>query len=267
MPLGGIFGRPFWRLDDLVAPEALAAVHDEVCLALAEIPTSYTGGSHRSMGIVPASRDGECLVDYQEAIAAMTPEQRAVLRELADDPPPDGAAPADFGEERAIPLSRRQMLWLERRFKVYFPWTTYVELIPNRRWEDKADAEGKAWTRVAKTFFPKTIELVKSLPFERIGRCNVLGLAAFHYGTVHKDGELDEQTAPDHFLTICPAGDKRLFLWDEELRQKTPVDGRVYWFNDFDYHGVDADPFFRYSIRVDGVFREGFLDRLRAEAA
>ena len=53
--------------------------------------------------------------------------------------------------------------------------------------------------------------------------------------------------------------------WDEETTTKTPVTGRVYWFNDFDYHGVDADPFFRYSIRVDGVFRPDFLEMLRAE--
>ena len=46
-----------------------------------------------------------------------------------------------------------------------------------------------------------------------------------------------------------------------------PVTGRAYWFNDQDDHGVDADPFFRYSIRVDGIFRDDFLARLREEAA
>jgi hypothetical protein len=41
------------------------------------------------------------------------------------------------------------------------------------------------------------------------------------------------------------------------------VRGRAYWFNDHDYHGVEADPFFRYSIRVDGVFTEAFRASLR----
>ena len=36
------------------------------------------------------------------------------------------------------------------------------------------------------------------------------------------------------------------------------VDRPAYWFNDMDYHGVLADPFFRYSIRVDGVFEPAF---------
>ena len=41
------------------------------------------------------------------------------------------------------------------------------------------------------------------------------------------------------------------------------MDARAYWFNDMDYHGVLADPFFRYSVRVDGVFAPGFVETLR----
>ena len=42
------------------------------------------------------------------------------------------------------------------------------------------------------------------------------------------------------------------------------VDSRAYWFNDMDYHGVLADPFFRYSIRIDGTFTRAFERELRA---
>ncbi len=42
---------------------------------------------------------------------------------------------------------------------------------------------------------------------------------------------------------------------------------RAYWFNDGDYHGVEADPFFRYSVRVDGFFRPEFLQHLRRTMA
>ncbi len=161
------------------------------------------------------------------------------------------------------------MLWLKFRHKVYFPWKAYVELMPNRFWTDKASAEGKTFTRLARTFFPKTIAFAKSLPFVHIGRCNVMGLEANDHGTVHRDGDPEDQkeSGPDHFITICPASDKRLFLWDEETRTKTHVPGRAYWFNDHDYHGVDADPFFRYSIRVDGVFEPAFLETLKQGAA
>ena len=275
MALCGLFGRPFVALDELLDLRALDDVHEEVCLALAQVPVDYTGGSHRSMRITPPSREAECLVDYGEVVRAMNDAELATLRSLADDP--RALDPASFervrrgeielGEERDVPLSRRQMLWLKARYGVYFPWKAYVELIPNARWSDKSTAAGKRFTRQARAFFPKTIALAASLPFVEIGRCNVMGLEAHDHGTVHRDGEPDEQRSPDHFITLCPAANKRVFLWDEGALEKTHVAGRAYWFNDFDYHGVDADPFFRYSIRVDGVFQPEFLARVERACA
>jgi hypothetical protein len=261
----GIFGRPFVDLERYVDRGALESIDEEISLGLAEVPVDYTGGSHRSMEIMPASRAAEAHTDYGEVIAKLTPEAYATFRSLAHQPEslPDRPSGGSFGEEREHALSRRQMLWLEYRYGVYFPWKVYLEMIPNRTWEEKSSPEGKHFTRLARTFFPKTIAFVQSLPFAHIGRCNLMGLASNDHGTVHRDG-VPEEKAADHFMTFCPRGDKRLFLWDEEKQQKLHVTSRAYWFNDSDYHGVDADPFFRYSIRVDGVFRPDFLAGLEA---
>lgn len=267
--LAGLLGRPFLALDTLLDLSMLGEIHEEVCLALAQVPVAYTGGSHRSMGIMPKGREHEALVDYGEVIAGLDAAQRALLVGLADQPAEFGPrllAGSEVGEERDLPINHRQMLWLERRHRVYFPWKAYVELIPNGRWGDKASAAGKRFTRVAQAHFPKTIAWVRTLPFRWIGRCNVMGLAPHDHGTVHRDAVPAEQEEPDHFITICPAGDKRLFLWDREHRRSHPVRGKAYWFNDADDHGVEADPFFRYSIRVDGVFTADFLARLRDAA-
>lgn len=264
----GLHGRPFVDLSPYVDESALPALHEEICLALAQTPLDYTGGSHRSMGIMPPSRRAEALVDYQEVIRAMTDDEFETFRVLSDDPAavdPAARRELEFGEERAVPLSRRQMHWLKIRFGVYFPWKGYVELIPNRRWEDKSTPAGKSFTRVARAFFPKTIAFVEALPFRQIGRCNVMGLEAFDYGTVHRDGDPDEQEAPDQFITFAPGRNKRLFLWDDVEKREVDVGATIYWFNDFDYHGVRADPFFRYSVRVDGVFTPSFEERLRAD--
>jgi hypothetical protein len=264
----GILGRPFVDVAPLLGDAIMGAldeVHEEICLAFAQVPTGYTGGSHRSMGIMPEGLEATGHVDYGEVIAGLSDRDFATFRELSDDPEEidiERRHETTWGEERDVPLSRRQMLWLEARFGVYFPWQAYVELIPNHRWEDKADAAGKAFNATARAFFPKTIALVKQLPFASIGRCNVYGVRPFQHGTVHRDGDAGE---PDPFLTLCPRGDKRLFLWDPEARAKVPVAGRAYWFNDRDYHGVEPDPYFRYSIRVDGPFRPEFLDALRAQ--
>ena len=265
----GLFGRPYIDLARYVDLAALDALDDEISLGLAEVPVDYTGGSHRSMEIMPASRTAEAHVDYGEVIAGMDAAAYATFRSLGHEPAslPDTPAGATFGEERDHALSRRQMLWLEVRYGVYFPWKVYLEMIPNRTWDEKSSPEGKDFTRIARTFFPKTIAFVKSLPFVHVGRCNLMGLASNDHGTVHRDGVPEEKPKVDHFITFSPRGNKRLFLWDEDKAKKTPVQGRAYWFNDSDYHGVDADPFFRYSIRVDGELRPDFLATLEKDLA
>jgi hypothetical protein len=264
--LAGLLGRPYLPLDELLDLSELDAVHEEVCLALAQVPVAYTGGSHRSMRIMPQGRESDALVDYGEVVADLDAAHRERLASLADRPAEFMqrlASGSEVGEERDLPLNHRQMLWLERRHRVYFPWKAYVELMPNGLWGDKATAEGKRFTRTALAHFPRTIAWVRRLPFRWVGRCNVMGLAPNDHGTVHRDVVPEEQVEPDHFVTICPAGDKRLYLWDRERRTSHAVRGRAYWFNDADDHGVEADPWFRYSIRIDGVFEPAFLDRLR----
>jgi len=102
------------------------------------------------------------------------------------------------------------------------------------------------------------------LPFTEVGRCILLGLEANDHGTVHRDGDPDEKPEIDHFIVFCPRKNKRLFLWDEEARRRHFINSQIYWFNDSDYHGVAADHFFRYSIRVDGYSRPDFLERSRS---
>lgn len=271
--LTGIFGRPFIDLEPYLDLDGLDEVHDEICLALTRVPVDYTGGSHRSMGIMPEAQRASALVDYGEAIRAMSDDELRTFVSLADDPRAIDVSRRDgleFGEERDHPLSRRQMLWLKFRFGVYFPWKVYVELIPNRSWSEKAESAGKEFTRQARAFFPKTIAFVSRLPFASIGRCNVMGLEANDHGTVHRDGEPGSEPLPDPFITLCPKKNKRLFLWDDSadpLHAKTHVKGRAYWFNDHDYHGVEADPFFRYSLRIDGAFQPALLEKLARDHA
>ena len=263
----GIFGRPYLDLAPFLDLSSLSELHDEICLGLTRVPLDYTGGSHRTLGIVPASQQDRRYADYGEVLRALSPAELAIFTQLSDGqvdepaPPDPGVA---YGEERDIPLSRRQMLWLKFRHGVYFPWQAYFELIPNRFWSEKS--EPKSFTRVARAIFPKTVAFVERLPFAVIGRCNIMGLEANHHGTVHRDGER-EQPQPAHFVTLCPAGNKTLYLWDEPAQKKVPVASRAYWFNDNDYHGVEPAPFFRYSLRVDGRFRPEFLERVRQEAS
>jgi hypothetical protein len=261
-----LFGRPFVNLERYVELDRLASLDDEICLGLSQVSVDYTGGSHKWMGIVPPSAANDPYADYGQVIAGMSRHEFARFVSLSDTPEafdPDRRGEYEFGEERPWPLSRRQMRYLEYRHGVYFPWKVYYELVPNGRWEDRADGDGKAFTTEARRVFPRTVAFIQRLPFRRIGRCNLLGLQSNDHGTIHRDGE--DEAEIGHFITLSPRGDKRLFLWDEEAGTRLPVGGRAYWFDDRNYHGIAADPFFRYSIRVDGVFEPQFLARLKRD--
>src|SRR5262249_3107783 len=74
--LSGIGGHAFVdlrpHLTALGVSVDLAPIHEEVCVGLASVPVDYTGGSHRSMRIMPGLREAEALVDYGESISAMS---------------------------------------------------------------------------------------------------------------------------------------------------------------------------------------------------
>jgi hypothetical protein len=275
--LGVYNGRPYLDLEacltSFVDLTQLDEVHEEICVGLARVPRGYTGGSHRSMGITPPSRADDVGVDYGEVIAELDAAGFARLRSLAADPdafPERHHAGARYGEERDVPLSRAQLLWLEARHHVYFPWKCFVELMPVARWDDKDALEGKQFTWEAETFFARTVAFLRALPLEGIGRASIMGMSSFDHGTVHRDASPDPSApsprAPAEFIMLCPGRDKRLFLWDPDEHREIDVDARAYWFNDGDYHGVRSAPHFRYSVRVDGPFTEAFRRKLREAA-
>lgn len=268
--LAGVLGQPFLDLSPLLDDSRRAALHEEICLGLARLRTGRTGGSHRSMGIVPPSLRDDGRGDYGEVIAGLSDAQFLVFASLGD--PAHPVDPADrrtltYGEERRIPLTDTQMRWLEMRHGVYFPWGVYYELVPNGRWEDRSTGRGKAFSREAMLYFPQTVAFVRGLPFAERGSVKILGLLPHADGTVHRDADPRDQPSPGEFVSFCPAADKRLFVWDEERRTRTYAPSWAYWFNDADYHGVAADSWFRYSVRVDGVFTDEFREAVGALAA
>ncbi|HEV8269078.1 MAG TPA: hypothetical protein VGR00_12625, partial [Thermoanaerobaculia bacterium] len=126
----------------------------------------------------------------------------------------------------------------------------------------KHSGEGKEFSVEAREVFPETVRFLESLPFSEIGRAVIFGLEPNDHAPLHRDTEPGAALAVAQSISLCPRGDKRFFLQNDEHDEPLVVDARAYWFNDMDYHGVLADPFFRYSIRVDGVFTPEFMERL-----
>ena len=101
----------------------------------------------------------------------------------------------------------------------------------------------------------------------------VFGLLANDHAPAHRDSEPGKALAIAQSISFEPSrGDaaaanrhKRFFLASPDNASEVIVEAPIYWFNDMDWHGVHADPFFRYSVRVDGVFEPGFLDQIRRD--
>lgn len=267
-PVIGLFGSPFVDLEHLLDDATLAEIDREVTRGLIRVETAYTGGTLKWMGVVAPWQMDDGYLDAMHAIEAMSREEREELVALADDPQAIDLDAEDlaFGDETDAPLNRAQERWLALRHGVYFPWKVCYHLLENDRWEDKHSGSGKDFTEEAKRVFPRTVEIIRSLPFTEIGRVVVFGLEPNDHAPLHRDTEPGKALGVAQSISIDPRGKKGFYLQNEPDAPPLIVDKRVYWFNDMDYHGVLPAPFFRYSIRVDGVFEPSFVRSIEGRA-
>ena len=266
--LNGIWGLPYVDLSPFVDTSDFGEIDEEIGYELSGMETTYTGGSLQSMGVAAPWVVGDEYRDLGHVIATLDDAALARLLRLADPPLEMSLSQArrcKFGDETDHPLSRRQMLYLEQRHGVYFPWKVMVDLLPNRRWEDKHSGEGKDFTDQAKRALPRLLRFIRRLPMTQVGRCTLFGLQPNDHATLHRDTEPEPGREACHCINFSPRGNKRFYLTDDEGGSYTEVAAKIFWFNDMDYHGVEAAPCFRYSIRVDGVFEPSFLERLRRD--
>lgn len=265
--LCGIFGRPYADLSGLIDTSALPAIDDEITAALPRVEVSYTGGTLKWMGVTAPWVDRDPYRDAMHVIERFDAEELARFVSYGEAPAGFDPARPDarlaFGDETDHPLSREQMLFLKYRHGVYFPWKVCYHLLENDRWEDKHSGDGKEFGAEARALFPRTVAFVESLPFREIGRCVLFGIEANDHAPAHRDSEPGKALSIAQSISFCPRNDKRFWVCDPDGGHKTVVDTPIYWFNDMDYHGVDPDPFFRYSIRVDGVLEPSFVEAVR----
>ncbi|WP_437492145.1 hypothetical protein WME75_17195 [Sorangium sp. So ce1014] len=264
--LCGLWGRPYIDLSPLLDTSCFPELDREIVLGLCRVEPSYTGGSLKWMGVVAPWVHEDPYVDYGQVIAGFSREELRDFVALADDPSAfdlDRRGEYTFGDETDHPLTRAQVLYLKYRYGVYFPWKVCYHLLENDRWEDKHSGAGKDFSEEARAVFPRTVDFIRSLPFAEIGRCVIFGLEANDHAPAHRDTEPGGALGPAQSISFDPRGDKRFYVCDRAGEERTIVRAPVYWFNDMDYHGVEPDPFFRYSIRVDGVFTPEFVKRLQ----
>lgn len=267
--LHGIFGKPYCDLSALLSEGDLADMDGEITRGLVEVETSYTGGTLKWMGVVAPWIMDDGYADAMHEIEDLDDEELREFVSLGVDPGSVDLGDREkltFGDETPRPFTRAQMKWLSYRRGVYFPWKVCYHLLENDRWEDKHSGAGKGFSAEAEEVFPETVRMLRSLPFSEIGRVVIFGLEPNDHAPLHRDTEPGKSLSIAQSISIDPRGTKQFYLCNAEGDEPTIVDSSVYWFNDMDYHGVLPAPFFRYSVRTDGVFKRSFLVDLERRA-
>jgi hypothetical protein len=267
-PLWGLFGHPYLDLGGILDLSGLDAVDAEIARGLAQVECRYTGGTLKWMGVVAPWAMDDAYLDAMHVLERLPDDELAVFWSLGEDPErfrAEDRAAYRYGDETEHPFTREQERWLAIRHGAYFPWKACYHLLENDRWEDKHSGAGKGFDPEARERFPETVRLLESLPFSEIGRAVIFGLEPNDHAPPHRDTEPGAALQVAQSISLCPRGDKRFYLQNDARDAPLVVEAQAYWFNDMDYHGVLADPWFRYSVRVDGVFRPEFADRLRRE--
>lgn len=139
-------------------------------------------------------------------------------------------------------------------FTVYLKKSSFQDKTSNTGWLPESD------------HFPKLKKYIESLPFESIGRVLFFTSMPGMPITAHRDHPVAEHK--DHNINLFfSSGARKSYVWDELKDEKVylPDNCRSYFFNNRDYHGVDADPKFRYTLRVDGTFTKELQDELGLE--
>ena len=262
----GLLGRPYLDLSPFLDAAKVAALDREILGGLAEVETGATGATLKWMGVVAPWMRHDGHRDAMEAIRAMDADDFEQFVALGDaDVDLGQQATLEFGDETDQPFTAAQVRLLLFRHGVYFPWKVCHHLLENDRWEDKHSGAGKDFSDEAREHFPQTVAFVESLPFVEMGRCVIFGLMPGDHAPLHRDTEPGALQVAQS-ITFAPRPGKRLYLQNAPDAEPVIVQAPLYWFNDMDYHGVLADPTFRYSVRVDGVFEPDFV-RLLERAA
>jgi hypothetical protein len=111
--------------------------------------------------------------------------------------------------------------------------------------------------------FPLLMEYIKSLPFKEIGR--ILFFATYPGAGVitHRDAHMIDHK--DHNMNLFfEAGSRPSYVFNEINNEKIYLEkgAKSYFFNNRDYHGVDPEPNFRYTLRIDGTFTDELCEEL-----
>lgn len=244
---------------DKYLPEAdFTELDSEVCIGLAGLPSVSSHGSHFAGSVPPFELEKFDGIDGWSQIFRYLEDydfegiHRTNIEKIINMYPKS-------------PQSARRHIYKYIHYAIGgpMPWF-YVLALRNSEFLDKNE-RGKSWDAPEAKLFPKTMEYISKLPMKFVGRI-VIFTSLPNAGVVcHRDAPSVEHK--DHSINMFFAGTRPSYVYDEINNKKIYVDpgSKSYFFNDRDYHGVDPEPRFRYTVRADGEFEDWVQEELGLE--
>lgn len=238
------------NMDEYIDHSMDAELHTECCIGLAK-STEYKLGM--TYGSVPESEQqrlgsSECWSEMFRDLKRYDPTgvHSAALKEIIDTTPKDMIYAALY--KYAYFAMNAPIPWF---FALYLKHANFMQKTePNDTWTPAA------------ANFPKLQEYLATLPFKNIGRVLLFTTYPNAGVMIHRDALVAEHK--DHNINLFFSSGRPSFVWDEITHEKIYLDpnAKSYFFNNRDYHGVDPEPCFRYTVRVDGTFTDEMQEKL-----
>jgi hypothetical protein len=241
---------PILSMDDYIDQSRNLELHIESCKGLALAEDIKMGMVYGALPPEEVKRFSghDCWSEMLRDINRYDPQgiHQAALKEIIDKSP---------GKEM-------QAMYKYAYFAMgaVIPWFFALYLKKNDFRKKTEDAGN--WTDSSK-YFPNIIKYVETLPFKHVGR--ILYFTSYPNAgvVIHRDSIVSDHK--DHNINLFFDGGWRpSFIWDEVKKEKIylPSGAKSYFFNNRDYHGVDPEPVFRYTLRVDGTFTDELCEKL-----
>lgn len=240
MSLLGVYGQPSISLDSHIDVTHFHTLYDEMAMGIAK---SWVDKGVVSCGTRENETHLELCHVLQKPEKYLTDTQISCLEKLTN---------------------LHQKAWyVSLILPVHHPYS----LVFLRREQDfwrKQYADNCKWTENAK-YFPETIRFIESLPFQEIGRILFFITEPENETLIHYDGGSPEarQKTNTEMIYFRPGLKKKIFIWDEDKQLRYPITSCASYWNDLDWHGTDPTPGKSFSLRIDGIFKAEFRDKLR----
>ncbi len=239
----GIDGKPFVNMEPYVDTSRFDQLHEEVLLAFSKIgPSNFPKVSGERP---PQMRELEGCLPYEDNYLYSLDEEDLQV---------------DFLSSMSKTQRRRYLFYSG---KISLPWLFSLQLKRNNFYNKTKSSEVYPEWEPEVCHFPKLMSWLKTLPFSSIGRVVFFGTYPGVEVPIHRDGVVSSHR--DHCINFFFDRSRPSYVYNCETKTKVylPDKIRAYFFNNRDYHGVDAEPVFRYTLRVDGVFTDELINQLK----